>query len=707
MASMKTRFEWQSDDQGDFVEATPDEGARPSWRRRGCLASLLALTAVCATLFAWQLNRKQSEAVASVKEEVILAYDLQQRAVESRDLELFSSLLSGSDLEWKRSQERLLETDLYNGRGALNLTGIPRSRTRLSLDLSPNLQQAEMVYVQEYEYSEGPGGAADLALRHTVFFRLEDGRWKQTAADRAYWGASDKEEGALAELTFPERDARLARELFARLEHHLEQVCAEAGDEQYYGSAFCTGVDPLRINLSTDDRSLLNHTGPPFAATSAFDYELPAPSLVGIPRDEGDIELYLDLYTRSVFQHMDRQLLSTVPYPDQDIYALCFKHPLNGRHLYRYDWQSRTWQPVLAAQAFEYLSALPDRSAIMLAGHNVLTLIDVDQQTASAEQTAVWQGNLPEVSSQSLVGWVGSGPASFQLVQQAANNGTLPDYSALDPDECVAHGCSLAALPGFPTAPEQGDAVLFQIGSEIVLESAALNVRRNLGAGFSPFWIDEETFGFVRFSGNADTAINTEVVQGSINGGGLKHLFDGTDLTREAGILFESVLFINEVLPNPVDPDRLLVSSTGIRDYAGRYFLFSADVSDPTAEAEIRLEVARNGSQGGVPGLLTPTGPPLFLFSSNGRWLAMTELNSEERETWTILVHDLAAGTTTEVSNSVPAMPGNYPLLDWSSDGQWLLVADRQFLHLIAPTYEMEELIAHDFDACSHIIWAG
>jgi hypothetical protein len=82
-------------------------------------------------------------------------------------------------------------------------------------------------------------------------------------------------------------------------------------------------------------------------------------------------------------------------------------------------------------------------------------------------------------------------------------------------------------------------------------------------------------------------------------------------------------------------------------------------------------------------------------------------LNSEERETWTILVHDLAAGTTTEVSNSVPAMPGNYPLLDWSSDGQWLLVADRQFLHLIAPTYGMEELIAHDFDACSHIIWAG
>ncbi len=704
---MKTRFEWQSDEQGDFVDTDPEKGAHSSWRRRGCLASLLMLTAVAVTLFAWQLNRKQSAAVASVKEEVILAFDLQQRAVESHDAELFSSLLSGSDPGWKWGQERLLEAGLFNDRGALSLTGISRTRTQSSLDLSPNLQQAELVYIEQYESSDSTAGTVDLALKHTVFFRLEDGRWKQTSAGRAYWGTRDKEEGVFTELTFPERDAGLAKKLFARLEHHLELICAEAGAEQHFANAFCAGADPLRINLSTDDLSLLNLADTPVALTSAFDYELPAPSVVGVPQDNGDIERYLDLYTRSLLQHMDRQLLSTAPYPDQDIYALCFKHPLNGRHLYRFVWRSRTWQPVLTAQAFEYLSALPDRPAIMLAGDNVLTVIDVDAQTASEEQTAVWQGNLPEVSPRSLVGWIGSGPASFQLVQQAANSGTLPDYSALDPDECIAHGCSLAALPGFPTPAEKGDAALFQIGSEIVLESAAMDNAIVLGAGFSPFWLDEETFGFVRFAGNADTGITTEVVQGNINGGGLKHLFDGTDLTREAGNMFGSVIFINEVSPNPAGPDRLMVSSTGIRDYAGQYFLFSADASDPTAEPEIRLEVARKGSQGGVPGLLSPTGPPPFLFSPDGRWLAMTELNSYERETWTVLVHDLETGTTTEVSDSVPAMPGNHPLLDWSSNGQWLLVADRQFLHLIAPAYDMQELIAHDFDACSHIIWAG
>ena len=704
---MKTRFEWQSEDQGDFVDTGLEEKSHPTWRRRGCLAALLMLTAVVVIFFTWQLNRKQSAALATVKEEVILAFDLQQRAVESQDAELFSSLLSGSDPGWKRDQERLLQAGLFNDLAPLNLSGIPRTRTQSALDLSPNLQQAELVYVEEYETSDGTTGAFDLALQHTVFFRLEDGGWKQTTADRAYWGSLAKEEGAFTELTYPERDAALAKKLFARLERHFELICSEAGPEQHFANIFCAGADPLRINLSTDDLSLLNLAGTPVAATSGFDYELPAPSVVGVPRDEGDIERYLDLYTRSLFANMDRQLLSTGPIPDQDIYALCFKHPLNGRHLYHFDWRSRTWKPVLAAQAFEYLSALPDRPAIMLAGDNVLTVINVDPQFASAEQKAVWQGPLPEVLSQSLVGWIGSGPASLQLVQHLSSSDMLPAYSTLDPDECVAHGCSLVALPGFPTLAKKGDAVLFQMGSEIVLQSAALDERTNLGAGFSPFWLDEETFGFVRFTGNVDSGITTEVVEGSINGGGLKHLFDGSDLTRGAGNPLGSVLFINEVLPNPAYPDQLLVSSTGIRDYAGQYFFFSADVSDTAAEPAIRLEVARSGSPGGVPGLLTPTGQPPFLFSSDGRWLAMTELNSYESETWSVLVHDLETGTTTEVSDSVPAMPGNYPLLDWSSDGQWLLVADRQYLHLTAPAYDMQELIAHDFDACSHIVWAG
>jgi hypothetical protein len=84
----------------------------------------------------------------------------------------------------------------------------------------------------------------------------------------------------------------------------------------------------------------------------------------------------------------------------------------------------------------------------------------------------------------------------------------------------------------------------------------------------------------------------------------------------------------------------------------------------------------------------------------------MTELKGQGSETWTVLVHDLQTGISSEVSDSVPAMPGNFPLLDWSNNGQWLLIADRNYLHLIAPEYEYQELVAHDFDACSHIVWA-
>ncbi len=704
---MKTRFDWQADDQSALFEKGRDAEGRSAGKRPGCLVSILTVTAVVVILFAWQFIRRQSKAIASVKEDVVLAFKLQQRAAENGDGELFSSLLSSDDLAWKRDQGRLLEAGLINERAPLNLIGIPHTGTYSSIDLSPNLQQAKLIYGQEYEVSEGAANARELALLNTIFYRMEDGRWKQTAAGRSYWGPTEKREGIFTDISFPRRDAGLAQVLFTRLERHLEQICSEIGDSQNYGSSFCAGTDPLRINLSTEDNSLLKIAVTPVAATSDFDYELPAPSIIGVPQEDGDIDVYLELYERPIIQHMQRLMSSAMPYPNQDIYALCFKHPLNGRHLYRFDWQRRSWYPLLSTHTFKHLSTLPDHSAIMLAGDGIVTVIDISRNLPNAEPVEIRQWNLPEVSSQSLAGWIRSKKTPFHLVQHAAVGGEPPAYSALDLRECDASGCLLEALPGFPIPAAMGDASLYQIGSEIVLESDALDHRINFGAGFTPFWLDDEVFGFVRFAGDRDTGINTEVVLGRIDGDGLKRLFDGSDLAREAGIQFGSVLFVNEVAPNPADSGQLVVSSTGIRDYAGQYYLFSVKVSDPTVEPEITLEVARSGSQGGVPGLMTPTGPPLFLFSPDGRWLAITELKSGEKETWTVLAHDLETGTSSQISDSVPAMPGNYPLLDWSSDGQWLLVADRQFLHLISPARELQEIVAHDFDACSHVVWVG
>ena len=104
--------------------------------------------------------------------------------------------------------------------------------------------------------------------------------------------------------------------------------------------------------------------------------------------------------------------------------------------------------------------------------------------------------------------------------------------------------------------------------------------------------------------------------------------------------------------------------------------------------------------------MLTPTGLPPFLPSSNGRWLVLTELQGHHKNAWTILIHDLQQGTVRQLADSVPAIPGNFPLLDWSADGEWLLIADRESVRLIAPELDQEVIIPHDFESCSAVLWS-
>lgn len=687
----------------------PAENGPRSRRKLGCLTMTLVVSAVVFSSFAWLLSHRQSEAIAHVREDVLLAFELQQQAATNDDKELFSAMLSSSDLAWKRNQERLLASSLFDDRSSIGLVGDPLSRTQKSLDLSPDLQRAELTYAQAYKAMGSSMDILDIELLHTLVYRLEDGRWLNAPRDPSFWGAWNEIDGQLSSITYPERDVELVRELAKRIDAHLKGLCSDLEEENEYGLAYCAGNAPWRIRLSTDVESLLSLAETPAARSSEFDYELPAPSIIGIPQNETDFESYLEIYLRPLLNRMEAALLSTAPSPNQNIYALCFDHPLSGRHLYLYDWRLRFWRPILAVQTFNHMSALPDDSAIMLADDNTLTVVSARSGSDSTAHAAVWQGEMPSLDAQSLVGWVETADAPYHVIQHSASNSSLSGYSALDLRECDATSCEITKLPGFPVSSHTSDASLYLSGSDIVVVSEPGEVAKAVGRGFSPFWVDDNTFGFVRFAGDMDSGITTQVVLGDLDESELQELFDGADLARAAAIPWENGLFVNEIVPNPVDPNLLLVSSTGIGDYSGRYYIFSADISDRLNQPmrpELELEIARSGTQGGVPGLFTPTGSPPFLVSPDGRWLAMTELKGQGSETWTILVHDLQTGISSEVSDSVPAMPGNFPLLDWSNNGRWLLVADRNYLHLIAPEYEYQEFVAHDFDACSHIVWA-
>lgn len=706
---MKTKFDWQTEENSELEQEELAEIKPPSRRRLGCLVMMLAVSAVFISSFVWLINRRQSEALTNVSENVLLAFELQQQAAGNDDKELFSATLSSSDPAWKHDQEQLLAESLFDGRSNMGLVGDPESGIQTTIDLSPDLNKAEVTYAQVYTSVASLTETANLELLHTLVYRLEDGRWLNAPRDLSYWGPWDEINGALFSITYPQRDAELAKKLAEKIDDDLTGLCAGLEEQNDYGLAYCEGYAPWQIRLSTNVESLLDFAETSIAHSSEFDYELPAPSVVGIPRNENEYETYLEIYSRPLLHKMEVALSSTAPYPKQDIYALCFDHPLSGRHLYRFDRRKRSWRPILPAQEFNHLSAFPDDSAIMLVDDNALTVVNVKGHSDSTGHAQIWQGNLSTPDAPSLVGWIESADALYHLVQHSASDTGLPAYSALNLRDCGVETCVPTDLPGFPVPSRSSDASLYLMGSEIVIGYGQNEETQSVGRGFSPFWVDKNSFGFVRFTSDTGAGITTQVVLGERDNADLQVLFDGNDLAREAAIPWESVLYVNEVISNPANPDLLLISSTGIRDYSGNYYVFSANVSErrnQPLQPALKLEMARTGTLGGVPGLLSPTGPPSFLVSADGRWLAMTELNSQDRETWTIVVHDLKRGTTSPVSNSVPAMPGNFPLLDWSNDGQWLLVADRSTIHLVAPEHEHQEVVTHDFDACSHIVWA-
>jgi hypothetical protein len=201
--------------------------------------------------------------------------------------------------------------------------------------------------------------------------------------------------------------------------------------------------------------------------------------------------------------------------------------------------------------------------------------------------------------------------------------------------------------------------------------------------------------------------MTTQIVLGGVAALDLAVILEGNDLGAAMEVARPGELFVDFVMPNPGVPGQLLISATGIRASAGEYFIFSLDSTEDRTAATPVLQLQRSGAPGGLAGVMTPTGLPPFLVSANGRWLVMTELVGHHKETWTILLHDLQQGETRQLADTVPAMPGYFPILDWSADGEWLLVADRQALRLLAPALAFEMAVPHEFDACTAVFWTS
>ncbi len=91
---------------------------------------------------------------------------------------------------------------------------------------------------------------------------------------------------------------------------------------------------------------------------------------------------------------------------------------------------------------------------------------------------------------------------------------------------------------------------------------------------------------------------------------------------------------------------------------------------------------------------------PLTL-AQNGRFLVILTAGGNE---WVLYLYDTAEKSRMQYTLS-PSYDYPYPVFDWSSDEQWLVLADDRLLHLIAPAYGYQRTIFHNLTGCRSANW--
>jgi len=685
---MKPSFNWQTDETNDDWTTPPPR--KPAQRRYRSLYFALIVVLLGITSAALYVNRRQHEAVARITEDVTAVFTTTQQAITRHDAELYAQLLSPQDRAWYAAQRRLFAAGLPLDRAPLGLQPVPTAVPIPVVNLSPNLRQAELTFALPYTATADLGIAAPISLKQTAVYRQQNSRWLQIPPDAAFWGVTTSEQIGLLTLTYPARDAAIVRRLGDDLADELAALCAELSD------GGCPARQRVPLLFSTDPASLADLTDLNTPAWNGRAYRLPTPTLIGLPTDEASYQALYRGLTRRIVANFRTHLFAPFPLPNESLQTLCYTPEAPGLRLFAYDLAQDTWTAVLPETAFRTLMPLPDDQGVIVqelpptleSAYLHLTSV---QGTAAADLLS-----LPDTASPLRpIGWADTTDRP-RLIFQGTDAASAAFYRWLDVAACQSSACQPEEIAGYPVWSPDGRDTLLVDGSSLYLGDGEGQIQRPLGEGFSPFWLDGQTYGYIRFDQPVGDVI-ASVVGGLVGGGEPAVLFTSADLEAALDSAVPTAVFPKFIVPSPAQPGTLIVGASGIGDLAGKYYIFTYEVN-----GGVTLHLQLDGSPNGNPAWLTPLGYPPFQVSPDGRWLVLSKL----RESWTFYLHNLERNETQVLVTDYPPYPMRFPYYDWSQDGRWLVIADDGFLRLLAPDQSYQRLIPYEYDACLFAAWA-
>jgi hypothetical protein len=278
-------------------------------------------------------------------------------------------------------------------------------------------------------------------------------------------------------------------------------------------------------------------------------------------------------------------------------------------------------------------------------------------------------------------------PAGRKLLFQAPDSLTrgFMQYWFLDLDSCAGAGiCALQDLPGWPVwSPDGRSSLIMQenLSNLFVPQETQLwrgdadgQIIAEIGTGYAPFWLDGQTYGYVRVGANGHgeivtAAVNDDAPQLLLTIEGLFGRLPGPDSPLPA--------FIANVQVNPANPGTLLITILREND-------------------TILVHIERGDRRV----LIVNDASVFTAFSPNGRMIILDKPLDQTGRRVLTLTHNL-----TEFGQQIVPTNGNSINYDWTADSQWLLISHPGFLKLVTPGRNYFQLVPHEFGTCERVEW--
>lgn len=725
---MSDRFDWQTDEEKWVGASSEEQPANHRTRRRWLIVPfvLLCLIAIGGLIF-WQVQQRVQEAEADRKNDVLSSYQLIREAMLQNDDELFRTQLSGRSLDWAMSQQALFSRGLITDRKPFGLNPISEEIEIVDVELESSFQSAKVIAEHRYTVTVGDGLTETVSLRLDKVFRLGD-RWLWAPPRMDYWGGNldDSVTGQNLTIFFPKRDEDIARRLLQDLDELIARWC-ELGNQ-----VNCPETLYIQLKLSRDPASLLDlaeyfyrngYTGDRFIFNGrAYNLTMPTPSLVGIPKDETSYQALLRGYGANVIGALAARMvgqdccrnetmyhavirnqleeLGVMPWPsfsvgkfpdslsssDKIIRILCKGNLDRSSGVYLYNLADRTWYKEFSNRPISEIKGMPGGEGMLLLemlGENGEVRIRIILRQDGTER--IFLEDFLEKDEAQSMNWSLQDRDRRLLVEIPDLRQGVSTYYSYDLPECNKDGCppEVHHLLNTPTWSPDGQQLLVRQYGMIWRQQGLQAIP--LADGVAPFWIDDESFGFVRQLGDQQIVITRSG-------------------PTEEPVRTLTTWTLLDSLPEEKKPDQLAIGHISIvpgnvgewiilafglspEGIAGEAFLFNVNRSTDEIYLAFRSEKLHS-----------------FNLSPDGQRLAATSYDTQTLN-WTMNIYDLSTRSTEQI-NLEEHVFSEFPLeYNWSPDGDWILLMSQGIVSLIEPELGSYFSIPAPEPGCTQAIW--